>query len=80
VCSGGSYTSADRCYRIRTEIETVVQSDDMNIIVEFTQDVTILGELNANDFTFTTYYVKRNYGSQASNSSKIILDTSSVYG
>ncbi len=79
MCSGGSYTSADRCYRIRTEIESVSQSDDMNIIVEFTQDVTILGELNANDFNFTTYYVKRNFGTHDKGSSKRNLDSSSIY-
>ena len=49
-CAKGSYTSRDVCLSHRTQIIAINVTQWNNLVVEFTQDVVIVGELGPDDF------------------------------
>ena len=55
TCYGSSYTTKDTCYKVLTQISSVSVTSDNNLILEFTNDIMILGELTEDDFQVVIY-------------------------
>ncbi|CDW81534.1 UNKNOWN [Stylonychia lemnae] len=49
ICSGGNTKQKDICYAIQTQIDNVIVTGSNNLIIEFSKDVMILGELDQRD-------------------------------
>eukprot|EP00347_Sterkiella_histriomuscorum_P004310 403360935 len=73
-CTRGTTTKAGSCFAIPTQINSVSLTQDNNLLIEFTNDIMILGELTMNDLQVVIYQVFTDSQGNSLDGGRMLMD------